>query len=150
MEVGDKMDTDTFESSILGIFIAGIIYLIGGIDELMTALIIIMAIDFVLGIMAAYSMQDITSYKIFKVLLKKIAMILMIILAVQLDLVTDSGHFMRTIMILFLIGVEGIGIVASLKKIGIAVPQFFINIFSKLHDDDDKKLDDNDDKKGGK
>ena len=144
------MDTDTFESSILGIFIAGIIYLIGGIDELMTALIIIMAIDFVLGIMAAYSTQDIISYKIFKVLLKKVAMILMIILAVQLDLITDSGHFMRTIMILFLIGVEGIAIVASLKKIGIAVPQFFINIFSKLNDDDDKKLDDNDDKKGGK
>lgn len=144
------MDTDTLGASIFGIFIAGIIYLIGGIDELMTALVIIMAIDFILGIMAAYSTQDIISYKIFKVLLKKIAMILMIILAVQLDLVTDSGHFMRTIMILFLIGVEGIGIVASLKKIGIAVPQFFINIFSKLRDNDDKKLDDNDDKKGGK
>ena len=144
------MDTDTLGASIFGIFIAVIIYLIGGIDELMTALVIIMAIDFILGIMAAYSTQDIISYKIFKVLLKKIAMILMIILAVQLDLVTDSGHFMRTIMILFLIGVEGIGIVASLKKIGIAVPQFFINIFSKLHDNDDKKLDDNDDKKGGK
>ena len=143
------MDTDSLGASILGIFIAGIIYLIGGIDELMTALTIIMAIDFILGIMAAYSMKDIISYKIFKVLLKKAAMILMIILTVQLDLVTDSGHFMRTIMILFLIGVEGIGIVASLKKIGIAVPQFFINIFSKLHDDDDKKLDDNDDKKGG-
>lgn len=133
------MDTDTLGASIFGIFIAGIIYLIGGIDELMTALVIIMAIDFILGIMAAYSTQDIISYKIFKVLLKKIAMILMIILAVQLDLVTDSGHFMRTIMILFLIGVEGIGIVASLKKIGIAVPQFFINIFSKLRDNDDKK-----------
>ena len=144
------MDTDTLGASIFGIFIAGIIYLIGGIDELMTALTIIMAIDFILGIMAAYSMKDIISYKIFKVLLKKAAMILMIILAVQLDLVTDSGHFMRTIMILFLIGVEGIGIVASLKEIGIAVPQFFINIFSKLNDDDDKKLDDNDDKKGGK
>lgn len=144
------MDTDTLGALIFGIFIAGIIYLIGGIDELMTALVIIMAIDFILGIMAAYSTQDIISYKIFKVLLKKIAMILMIILAVQLDLVTDSGHFMRTIMILFLIGVEGIGIVASLKKIGIAVPQFFINIFSKLRDNDDKKLDDNDDKKGEK
>ena len=144
------MDTDTLGASIFGIFIAGIIYLIGGIDELMTALIIIMAIDFILGIMAAYSTQDIVSYKIFKVLLKKIAMILMIILAVQLDLVTDSGHFMRTIMILFLIGAEGIGIVASLKKIGIAVPQFFINIFSKLRDNEDKKLDDDDDKKGEK
>lgn len=144
------MDTDTLGASIFGIFIAGIIYLIGGIDELMTALVIIMAIDFILGIMAAYSTQGIISYKIFKVLLKKIAMILMIILAVQLDLVIDSGHFMRTIMILFLIGVEGIDIVTSLKKIGIAVPQFFINIFSKLRDNDDKKLDDNDDKKGGK
>ena len=144
------MDTDTLWASIFGIFIAGIIYLIGGIDELMTALVIIMAIDFILGIMAAYSTQDIISYKIFKVLLKKIAMILMIILAVQLDLVTDSGHFMRTIMILFLIGVEGMGIATSLKKIGIAVPQFFINIFSKLRDNEDKKLDDDDDKKGEK
>ena len=133
------MDTDTLGSSIFGPFIAGIIYLIGGIDELMTALMIIMSIDFVLGIMAADSAQDIISYKIFKVILRKAAMILMIMLVVQLDLVTDSGHFMRTTMILFLIGVEGIAIVTSLKKIGISVPQFFISIFSKLRDNDDKK-----------
>lgn len=139
IEVGDKMDTDTLGAAILGIFITGMIYLIGGIDELMTSLIIIMIIDFILGIMAAYSTQSLNSYKIFKVLLKKIAMILMIILAVQLDLVTDSRHFLRNMMILFLIGVEGVSIVGYLKNIGIAVPQFLINIFSKLRDMDDKK-----------
>ena len=71
IEVGDKMDTDTLGASILGIFITGVIYLIGGIDELITSLIIIMIIDFILGIMAAYSTQSLNSYKIFKVLLKK-------------------------------------------------------------------------------
>lgn len=133
------MDTDTLGASILGIFITGIIYLIGGFDELMTSLIIIMIIDFILGIMAAYSTQILNSYKIFKVLFKKIAMILMIILAVQLDLVTDSGQFLRNMMILFQIGVEGVSIVGYLKSIGIVVPQFLINIFSKLRDTDDKK-----------
>ena len=133
------MDTDTLGASILGIFITGMIYLIGGLDELMTSLIIIMIIDFILGIMAAYSTQILNSYKIFKVLFKKIAMILMIILAVQLDLVTDSGQFLRNMMILFQIGVEGVSIVGYLKSIGIVVPQFLINIFSKLRDNDDKK-----------
>ena len=98
-----------------------------------------MIIDFILGIMAAYSTQILNSYKIFKVLFKKIAMILMIILAVQLDLVTDSGQFLRNMMILFQIGVEGVSIVGYLKSIGIVVPQFLINIFSKLRDTDDKK-----------
>ena len=133
------MDTDTLWASMLGIFITGIIYLIGGIDELMASLIIIMVIDFILGIMAAYSTQDASSYKIFKVLFKKIAMLLMIILAVQIDLIIDSGHFIRSMMILFLVGMEGMSIVGYLKNIGIAVPQFLINIFSKLRDTDDKK-----------
>ena len=42
-------------------------------------------------------------------------------------------------MILFQIGVEGVSIVGYLKSIGIAVPQFLINVFSKLRDTDDKK-----------
>ena len=132
------MDTDMLGASIVGIFITGIIYLIGGIDELMTSLIIIMVIDSILGVMANYSTQSLSSYKIFKVLMKKTAMVLMVVVAVQLDVVTDSGQFLRSMMTLFLIGMEGVSIVGYLRSIGIAVPQFLINIFSKLRDTGDK------------
>lgn len=65
-----------------------------------------MAIDFTLGVMVAWFIKDVDSRKAFKGLLKKTAMMLMVIAAVQLDKATDSGDFMRHAMILFLISME--------------------------------------------
>ncbi|MEG0472127.1 MAG: phage holin family protein [Solibacillus sp.] len=64
----------------------------------------------------------------------------MVIAAVQLDLATESGNFMRNAMILFLIGMEGISMIENLGKLGIKVPKFLANALSQLQmDNDDKK-----------
>jgi len=77
--------------------------------------------------------------KAFKGLIKKFAMILMVIAAVQLDLATESGNFMRNAMILFLIGIEGISMIENLGKLGIKVPKFLANAFSQLQMENDGK-----------
>lgn len=120
-------------------FCAGLVYLLGGVDELIRSLTIFMTIDILLGVMVAFSNGEVDSHKTFKGLLKKTAMILMIIVAVQVDLVTNSGNFMRNSMILFLIGMEGISIVENLGKLGVPVPMFIVNAFSKLQEDNDEK-----------
>lgn len=63
----------------------------------------------------------------------------MVIAAVQLDLATESGNFMRNAMILFLIGMEGIGMVENLGKLGTKVPKFLSNAFTQLQIDNDEK-----------
>ncbi|MGE7843815.1 phage holin family protein [Lysinibacillus sp. NPDC093712] len=141
-EVGDILETNTLWSSLVGGITALIAYLIGGVDELVTSLTILMAIDLTLGVMVGWIIKDIDSRKTFKGLLKKTAMILMVIAAVQLDNATESGDFMRNAMILFLIGMEGISIIENLGKLGIRVPKFLANAFAQLKKDNDDKKDD--------
>ncbi|WP_409369652.1 holin family protein [Lysinibacillus sp. 38-6] len=141
-KVGDNLETNTLWASFIGGTTAIIVYLIGGVDELLTSLTILMAIDLILGCMVGWLTKDIDSRKTFKGLLKKTAMLLMVIAAVQLDNATESGNFMRNAMILFLIGMEGISIIENLGKLGIRVPKFLINAFVQLKKDNDDKKDD--------
>lgn len=137
------MKTDTLYNSIVGGLIASLTYLVGGLDDLVIALAIIMGIDYVLGLSVAYTVKkNVDSRVAFKGLLKKTAMILMVIVAVQMDKVTESGHFMRTAMILFLIGMEGISFIENLGQLGIKTPQFIKDAFSQLHDENDEEKSD--------
>ncbi|MGE6515971.1 phage holin family protein [Lysinibacillus sphaericus] len=140
------METNTLWASVIGGITAWIIYLIGGVDELIRALTILMAIDFTLGLMVAWLIKDVDSRKAFKGLLKKTAMILMVVAAVQLDNATESGDFMRNAMILFLIGMEGISMVENLGHLGIKVPRFLQNAFTQLKNNNEDKSKDGEDK----
>lgn len=133
------MKTDTLYTAIVGGSMAWLGYLVGGIDHLIKAFVIFMAIDFTLGIMVGFINKEIESKKAFKGLSKKVAMILMVIAAVQLDVATESGNFMRNAMILFLIGMEGISMIENLGKLGIKVPKFLANAFTQLQMDNDDK-----------
>lgn len=136
------MKTDTLYTSLVGGSMAWIAYLLGGIDHLVKAFIIFMAIDFALGLMVSFVKKKTDSKKAFIGLIKKTAMILMVIAAVQLDAATESGTFMRNAMILFLIGMEGISMVENLGKLGIKVPKFLSNALTQLQvDNDDKERD---------
>lgn len=136
------MKTDTLYTSIIGGSMAWIGYLVGGIDHLIKALVIFMVIDYTLGFMVSLVFKKTESKKMFKGLIKKTAMCLMVIAAVQLDTATESGNFMRNAMILFLIGMEGISMIENLGKLGIRVPKFLANAFTQLQmDNDDKSKD---------
>lgn len=138
------MKTDTLYTSFVGGSMAWIAYLVGGVDHLVKALIIFMVIDYSLGFMVSLVFKKTESKKMFKGLIKKTAMVLMVIAAVQLDLATESGNFMRNAMILFLIGMEGISMIENLGKLGIKVPKFLMNAFTQLQNENDDK------KSGGK
>jgi len=92
--------------------------------------------------MVAFVVKNVDSRKALIGLFKKAAMILMVIAAVQLDLATESGNFMRNAMILFLIGMEGISMIENLGKLGMKVPKFLTNAFKQLQIDNDDKKDD--------
>ena len=133
------MKTDTLYTSIVGGSMAWIGYLVGGIDDLIRALVIFMVIDFILGLMVGFVKKKLNSKTAFIGLIKKSAMCLMVIAAVQLDTATESGNFMRNAMILFLIGMEGISMIENLGKLGIRVPKFLANAFTQLQMDNDDK-----------
>ncbi|MER2190614.1 MAG: phage holin family protein [Solibacillus sp.] len=133
------MKTDTLYTSIVGGSMAWLAYFLGGIDHLIRALAIFMMIDYMLGFMVSLVVKKTDSKKMFKGLVKKSAMVLMVIAAVQLDLATESGNLMRNAMILFLIGMEGISMVENLGKLGIKVPKFLSNALAQLQMENDDK-----------
>lgn len=136
-----SMKTDTLYTSFIGGSMAWIAYLLGGLDHLIKAFIIFMTIDFILGILVSLVKKKTNSKTAFVGLIKKTAMVLMVIAAVQLDLATESGNFMRNAMILFLIGMEGISMIENLGKLGIKVPKFLANAFTQLQNENDDKKD---------
>lgn len=118
--------TDTFYTFIVGGGTASVAFLLGGIDHLIVALAIIMGVDFVTGVIVGSGKEGVNSKRGFRGLMKKGAMIGLVIVSHQLDIVAGNAdsHFLRNAMIMFLIAVEGISILENMAHLGIPVPKF--------------------------
>ncbi len=132
--------TDTLWTVFTGGGISVIAYLVGGVDNLIIALGVLMAADFISGVMTAFTVKNISSKSAFQGLMKKSAMILAVIVANQLDVITGgTGQFMRNAMLMFLIGTEGISFIENLGKLGVKVPVQISSAFSQLKDKGEDK-----------
>lgn len=144
-------NTNTTYTFFVGGGISMVAYLVGGFDNLILSMAILMTVDFITGIMVGakngYEQSKrfrltgivekvkvgISSKKAFTGLMKKTAMILAVVVAVRLDLLMGSEKgFLRDAMIMFFIGTEGISFVENLGKLGISLPNKFTQIFSQL------------------
>lgn len=120
----------------MGGTLAGVVYLFGGVDHLVIALAIFMACDYLTGIIAGWQNKEVNSKKALKGLGKKGAMLSLVIIANQLDIITGSGNgFMRNSMIFFLIATEGISLIENLSKLGVTVPDFLRDRFEQIKSD---------------
>ena len=128
-----KHNTDTLWNTVTGGAFMSAAYLFGGIDHLVISLIIIISCDFIMGLMVAFVIKNVSSRIAFKGLMKKTAMLLAVIVANRLDISTGSGgHFLRNAMILFLIGMEGVSFIENLGHMGVKVPKQISGAFAQL------------------
>lgn len=131
-----KQSTDTLYMSLTGGTLAGVAYLFGGVDHLVIALAIFMICDYITGVVAGWQSKEVNSRKALKGIAKKGAMISLVIIANQLDIIAGSNNgFMRNSMIFFLIATEGISLVENLGKIGVDVPDFLKKRFEQIKND---------------
>lgn len=126
-------------------------YLVGGFDNLILSLAIMMGVDFVSGILVGakngYEQSKrfhltgvaeavkvgVSSKKAFIGLMRKSAMLLAVIVAVRLDMLMGSEKgFLRNAMIMFFVGTEGISFIENLGKIGVTLPRQFTETFAQL------------------
>lgn len=120
--------------------------MLGGWDMLLQVLIVIMAVDVITGWIVAGIFHKspktetgaLDSKIGFKGLFKKFSVLLLILVAAQLDKAI-GGSFSRTAVILFFCGNEGLSILENLALMGIEYPAFLKNALEAL-----KKKDDND------
>ncbi|SDL21141.1 phage holin family protein [Natronincola ferrireducens] len=108
-------------------------YLIGGWDAILKILAVLMIIDYLTGLMKAYKNKNVASDIGFNGLLKKAAILLVIILAHQLDLVINGDTpIFRTIACYFYIANEGISVTENVALLGVPLPSGITEALNKL------------------
>lgn len=98
-------------------------YWLGGFDNMVQALVVFMTVDFLLGFLAAGKAKTIDSHVMFWGGVNKLLVLVMVGVGVILDrLVGMSDPYIRTAVIWFYIGREGLSIVENYGKMGLPLP----------------------------
>ena len=110
-------------------------YFIGGVDGLMTALIIFMVADYVTGIMCAVVDKKLSSAVGFKGIFKKALIIMLVGIAHIVDLhVVGTGEALRSAVVCFYLSNEGVSVLENAGHLGLPIPEKLKAILAQLHD----------------
>lgn len=109
--------------TILGMFLTSIIYLLGGLDIAMQCLLIAIVLDYISGIIKAFVTKQLSSKIGFKGIIKKVALLLIVMLGVLVDRVTGDTGAIRTLIIYYFVANEGLSIVENLSIAGVPIPK---------------------------
>ena len=99
-------------------------YLFGCWDRLIEALLVAMVLDYASGVIAAYlnPNKKLNSQKGFAGILKKIMILVMVATAHFVDYATGQEVMIRSVVILFFLGNEGLSILENSANAGLPVP----------------------------
>lgn len=115
---------------------------LGGSDNLLLALLIFMAIEYITCILAGIYNKKIKEILRDKII-KKLCIILLVAVGNVIDLlIFQNGNVIRTAVLSFYISSEGLGILENITVIGVSVPQKLKSILEQMKNDsseEDKK-----------
>lgn len=141
MNVNDLKNWVLMALAAIGSFIA---HALGGWDAAMILLVALMGVDYITGVLLAAIWHKSTktesgrlsSVAGFKGLIKKIAILLMVWIAVLLDSALKIDY-VRMAVILFFIGNEGLSLLENLGLMGVPFPAFLKNMLEALKEKGD-------------
>ena len=109
-------------------------FFLGGLDGLLIALIIFMALDYVTGIMCAVLDKTLSSRVGFRGIFKKALILIMVGIANVVDVhVVGTGSALRGAVICFYLSNEGLSLLENAAYIGLPIPEKLKEILSQLH-----------------
>ena len=114
----------------------GISYIFGGIDALMSVLLIMIVIDYITGVSAAIYRKELCSSVGFNGILRKAAILCVVACAHMLGQAMDIPEI-RSAVIGFYIANEGISIVENAADLGVPMPEKLIYILKKFKEKED-------------
>lgn len=112
-------------------------FLVGGWTVSLTVLCVFMCIDIITGVMKGAITGGLKSSIGWKGMLRKGAIMLVIILAHMLDLMVGGLPVFRTMATYFYVGNEGISILENLGKIGVPIPKGITKYIKQLSKKDE-------------
>lgn len=112
-------------------------YLLGGLDAMLICLFTFMILDYVTGVIKAFKNKKLSSETGFYGILKKITILVVIMVAVQVDTALQLNDVMRYLAIGFYIANEGLSILENAGEIGIPLPEKLKESLESLRSDED-------------
>ena len=133
------MDKDLIINTTVAGIGTSVTCLIGGWDKIIQILAILMIADYLTGMSKGILNKELASYIGFKGLLKKGAIFFVILLAYQIDLISNpESPIFRTMAIYFYIGNEGISLLENLAVLNVPLPLFLIDVLKNIKDKNNK------------
>ena len=113
------------------------IYIFGGLDIALQCLLVVIALDYITGMIKGYKNAKLDSKVGILGIMKKIGILCLVALAVVIDKATaNSGIIqagvLRSTVIYYLVANEGLSIIENLADIGILVPEFLKNRLNQM------------------
>ena len=116
-------------------------YLLGGWDSTLKILAILMAVDYITGLMKGFKNKNLASDIGFNGLMKKGAIFLVVILAHQIDMIVAvESPIFRTMAVLFYTANEGISVTENIALLGVPLPPGILDALKKLKDNTENKI----------
>lgn len=109
--------------------------LFGVLDKFIIALVVIMVVDFITILFVTYYSKDILNFydeSLKKRLIKKLYILLLIILAHELDIIIGEDMNIRNVTICFFIGSEGLNILENTVTMNISLPNILKKILERI------------------
>ena len=113
-------------------------YVFGGMDTMLTILIIFMTIDFISGFTKAWALKEFDSSKFYIGGVKKLGILLIVAVASLLDnIIHIDSVALRTVAISYYIANEGFSILENWGALGLPLPKAIKSALAKLRKDED-------------
>ena len=110
-------------------------YFVGGLDGLLTALIILMVLDYITGVMCAIIDKKLSSAVGFRGIFKKVLIFMLVGVAYIMDMhVIGTGDALRSAVICFYLSNEGVSLLENAGHLGLPIPEKLKAILAQLHD----------------
>lgn len=134
------MKWDKIFSGTIAILGSMVNYLWGGWDATLRIIITFMILDYILGVTCGYVGKELSSGVAFKGILKKVAILAVITVAVNIDVATNADGIIRGAVVFFYIGLEGISILENAARLDAPIPQKLKDALVQLKEGNKKEV----------
>ena len=113
-------------------------YFVGGLDGLLTALLVFTVLDYLTGVLCAIEDKALSSAVGYKGICRKALIFVLVGVGHVLDTqVAGSGAAIRTAVICFYLSNEGISLLENVARLGLPVPERLKAALKQLHGKED-------------
>lgn len=117
-----------------------LLFLFGEFDIALQCLLVFIALDYISGLIKAYSSKQLSSKIGFRGILKKVGILIIVAVGVLVDRITGDSGAVRTLVIYYFAANEGLSIIENLSQAGLPIPKSIKNALKILKNQGDGNI----------